>query len=276
MQTRQFWTVFETCLDQQQLPRHPAPCPARTEGLHGHRVGSTGGLEVLNCKEVTEVCSVDRERPLRLGEQVSLRTQLLMCTGCSEYRKQLKTLRQMMQAYAEGRSIQDDPGNGKVTRSATMRLQPFPAMARALRHGRLADPAALKAALLGAPAYPQIGEQLRRMADPFPRLERSELAALGAGAFGGAYAGFMQAHQLKWIRLSPEIESVLVPYDLLAIRYLLLHDVFHVLLGFDVSPAGELGVWIFVGRSTTARRSGGPQRRRGCSMPQPTRCPSAR
>jgi hypothetical protein len=62
---------------------------------------------MLNCKEVTEVCSAEMERPLRLGEQVSLRTHLMMCTGCSEYRRQLKTLRQVMQAYAEGRGADD-------------------------------------------------------------------------------------------------------------------------------------------------------------------------
>lgn len=64
---------------------------------------------MLNCKEVTEVCSAEMERPLRLGEQVSLRTHLMMCTGCSEYRRQLKTLRQVMQAYAEGRALNDEP-----------------------------------------------------------------------------------------------------------------------------------------------------------------------
>lgn len=64
---------------------------------------------MLNCREVTEVCSAELERPLRLGEQVSLRTHLMMCTGCSEYRKQLKTLRQVMQAYAEGRALGDEP-----------------------------------------------------------------------------------------------------------------------------------------------------------------------
>ena len=49
-----------------------------------------------------------------LGEKVSLRTHLMMCTGCSEYRRQLKTLRQVMQAYAEGKAIADDaaPGQG--------------------------------------------------------------------------------------------------------------------------------------------------------------------
>lgn len=65
---------------------------------------------MLNCKEVTEVCSAEMERPLRLGEQVSLRTHLMMCTGCTNYRKQLKTLRQVMKAYAEGNAITDDAG----------------------------------------------------------------------------------------------------------------------------------------------------------------------
>ena len=58
---------------------------------------------MLNCKEVTEVCSAELDRPLRLGEQVSLRTHLLMCTGCTEYRRQLRTLREVMKAYADGR-----------------------------------------------------------------------------------------------------------------------------------------------------------------------------
>ncbi len=63
---------------------------------------------MLNCKEVTEVCSAEMDRPLRLGEQVSLRTHLMMCTGCTEYRRQLKALRQVARAFAEGLSVGDD------------------------------------------------------------------------------------------------------------------------------------------------------------------------
>lgn len=63
---------------------------------------------MLNCKEVTEVCSAEMDRPLRLGEQVSLRTHLMMCTGCTEYRRQLKALRQVARAFAEGLSVCDD------------------------------------------------------------------------------------------------------------------------------------------------------------------------
>lgn len=66
---------------------------------------------MLNCREVTEVCSVEMERPLILGEQVSLRTHLMMCTGCSNYRNQMKTLRQVMQAYADGKAVTPAPGS---------------------------------------------------------------------------------------------------------------------------------------------------------------------
>ncbi len=59
---------------------------------------------MLSCKEVTQVCSDELERPLRLTEQVALHAHLMMCTGCANYRKQLKTLRQVMQAYAEGKA----------------------------------------------------------------------------------------------------------------------------------------------------------------------------
>ncbi len=64
---------------------------------------------MLSCKDVTKVCSDEMERPLKLGEQMSLRTHLMMCSGCTNYRKQLKALRQVMQAYAEGRAITGDP-----------------------------------------------------------------------------------------------------------------------------------------------------------------------
>ena len=44
---------------------------------------------MLNCKEVTELCSQELERPLRMGERVSMHTHLMMCSGCAK-------------AYAEG------------------------------------------------------------------------------------------------------------------------------------------------------------------------------
>lgn len=63
---------------------------------------------MLSCREVTEVCSAEMDRPLGLGEQLSLRTHLMMCAGCTNYRKQMKALRQVMQAYAEGKAATVD------------------------------------------------------------------------------------------------------------------------------------------------------------------------
>ena len=63
---------------------------------------------MLSCKEVTELCSAAMERPLRLGEQVSLRVHLMMCSGCTNYRRQVKTLRKVMQAYADGKEVSDE------------------------------------------------------------------------------------------------------------------------------------------------------------------------
>jgi len=60
---------------------------------------------MLNCREVTELCSSELETPLGLGQRVSLRTHLMMCSGCSNYRKQVKMLREMSVAYAAGKAL---------------------------------------------------------------------------------------------------------------------------------------------------------------------------
>jgi hypothetical protein len=70
---------------------------------------------MLNCEAVTELCSEEMERPLRLGEKVSLGTHLMVCARCAHFRRQMKTLRQVMQTYAEGRaagSIPDEAEHG--------------------------------------------------------------------------------------------------------------------------------------------------------------------
>ena len=63
---------------------------------------------MLSCKELTEVCSAEMERPLTLGERLSLRVHLMMCSGCTNYRQQLKTLSNVMQAYAHGNAVSDE------------------------------------------------------------------------------------------------------------------------------------------------------------------------
>lgn len=65
---------------------------------------------MLNCKEVTELCSQEMERELGLGERFSLRTHLMMCSGCSNFRRQMAALRKISREYAEGRAVTGAPG----------------------------------------------------------------------------------------------------------------------------------------------------------------------
>jgi len=65
----------------------------------------------LNCKEVTELCSQEMERPLRLGERLSLGTHLMMCTGCTNFRRQMKALRLVAHTYAEGAAAAAPPAD---------------------------------------------------------------------------------------------------------------------------------------------------------------------
>lgn len=60
---------------------------------------------MLICKEATELCSQEMERPLGLGERVSLTMHLMMCSNCTNFRKQISDLRRVAQTYAEGGAV---------------------------------------------------------------------------------------------------------------------------------------------------------------------------
>ena len=66
---------------------------------------------MLNCREITVLCSEEMDRSLGLREQKALGAHLLMCSGCTNYRKQMKTLRQVMQAYASGHAVTSERGD---------------------------------------------------------------------------------------------------------------------------------------------------------------------
>ncbi|MEO7253624.1 MAG: Coq4 family protein [Casimicrobium sp.] len=119
---------------------------------------------------------------------------------------------------------------------------------RAFREGRVGDAAAYKAAALGAKAYPEIESQLKELANPLPRIEMATLRQLAVGTFGRTYAEHMDSKGLTPLVVSPAVVAELEGTDILAVRYALLHDAFHVLLGFDTDLPGELGVWSFVAK----------------------------
>lgn len=64
---------------------------------------------MLNCKEVTELCSQELDRSLGMGEQVALGAHMMMCSGCRNFRRQMGALRGISRAYADGRAM-PEPG----------------------------------------------------------------------------------------------------------------------------------------------------------------------
>lgn len=65
---------------------------------------------MLNCNQVTHLCSEEQDRDLTLGEQLGVGMHTMMCKGCKNYRKQMKFLRMAAKRYAEGAAVLD--GNG--------------------------------------------------------------------------------------------------------------------------------------------------------------------
>ena len=57
---------------------------------------------MLNCREATRLMSEAQEHPLKLGEKLSLKMHVMMCSGCRNFGDQMHVLRRIVRAYAEG------------------------------------------------------------------------------------------------------------------------------------------------------------------------------
>lgn len=117
---------------------------------------------------------------------------------------------------------------------------------RALRAGQIGDVAAYKGLVIDPRPRPQTQAALSRLADPLPDIDLERLRALPEGSFGRTYADHMDACGLTPLRFSQSCREDLAGRPLLAARYTLFHDAFHVLLDRDTSLAGECAVWAFV------------------------------
>ncbi len=62
---------------------------------------------MLNCREITRLVSESQDRPLTLGEKLSLRTHVIMCSGCRNYEKNMTSLRLATRAFAQGANEQN-------------------------------------------------------------------------------------------------------------------------------------------------------------------------
>ncbi|MCH9672363.1 MAG: hypothetical protein K0U93_13025 [Gammaproteobacteria bacterium] len=112
---------------------------------------------------------------------------------------------------------------------------------RCARTGRIGDFALLKADLFGSRPSTAARAKLAPLAGYRPNIDLAKLSTLPVNTFGRAYAQWMQSKKLAPITISPELAG-LADQNVLAVRYLSTHDMFHVLTGFDTSLAGEIGV----------------------------------
>lgn len=56
---------------------------------------------MLNCHDATRLMSEAQERPLKIGERLSLKFHVSMCAGCRNFGKQMGTIREIARAYVK-------------------------------------------------------------------------------------------------------------------------------------------------------------------------------
>ncbi|MDZ8052928.1 MAG: Coq4 family protein [Aulosira sp. ZfuVER01] len=122
--------------------------------------------------------------------------------------------------------------------------QQLQAMLAAKNSGNLGDFAILKSDFLGAKVAPEVADKLRSLEGYYPLIDLEKLSQYALGSFGREYAEHMKVNNLKPLTISPELDEI-AKRNVFALRYVVTHDIFHVLLGFDTSYAGEIGVLAF-------------------------------
>ena len=112
---------------------------------------------------------------------------------------------------------------------------------------RIGDATVYKAELGGGRGYPEIEAQLDGVRGYMPRVDLEALARLPDGTFGREYARFLSANHLHPIVPTDRIDPDMIARNAFTVRYAIIHDMVHVITGFDTTWPGEVGVWAFIG-----------------------------
>lgn len=118
---------------------------------------------------------------------------------------------------------------------------------------RLGDVAVLKSELGGTRASAELETRLDAVRGYHPRVDVAALRQLPEGSFGRAFATFLDEEGLAPVQPSTTLPADMVARNAFVARYGAIHDMVHVLLGFDATWVGEAGVWAFVGRQDYSR-----------------------
>ena len=110
--------------------------------------------------------------------------------------------------------------------------------------GEAGDAAFGEIKFYGIGLNPTLKTQLQEFVGYYPTIDLEELSQLPEGTLGYEYAQHMKQNNIQPLQISPDLkeEADRSPF---ALRYTVTHDIFHVLLGFDTSYAGEMGVFGF-------------------------------
>ena len=110
--------------------------------------------------------------------------------------------------------------------------------------GEAGDAAFGEIKFYGIGLNPTLKTQLQEFVGYYPTIDLEELSQLPEGTLGYEYAQHMKRNNIQPLQISPDLkeEADRSPF---ALRYTVTHDIFHVLLGFDTSYAGEMGVFGF-------------------------------
>jgi ubiquinone biosynthesis protein Coq4 len=110
--------------------------------------------------------------------------------------------------------------------------------------GKAGDAAFGEIKFYGIGLNPFLRNQLQDFVGYYPKIDLEKLAQLPEGTLGYEYAQHMKQHNIQPLEISPDLreEADRSPF---ALRYTVTHDIFHILLGFDTSYAGEMGVFGF-------------------------------
>jgi len=112
---------------------------------------------------------------------------------------------------------------------------------------RIGDATVYKAELGRGRAYPEIEARLDGVRGYMPRVDLEALARLPDGTFGREYARFLSANRLHPIVPTDRVDRDMIARNAFTVRYAIIHDMVHVITGFDTSWPGEAGVWGFIG-----------------------------
>lgn len=110
----------------------------------------------------------------------------------------------------------------------------------------LGDLATLRAALNLGSFEPTA--EVRSLLDSWtdvPDFSEFNFESMPVDSLGWAYNNFLKDNGLKPFRFSGRYRDLMKQHNLV-VRYASIHDIFHVLTGYDTSLAGEAGVWAFV------------------------------